>query len=90
MTGDANSQPVDSVESLSDLAGFIGADEATHEEQEDAPVTEDGEQEEVEEGQEAKEGEEEDEGEEQEDATVVLKHDGKEIPMKQSEVIELA
>lgn len=83
-------QPAEGVATLTDLTAMLDDGEDGGEE-EDAP-------EESEEGEvdpdeaEGEEAEQEDEPEEddQEEATVTLKHDGKEVSLKQSEVVELA
>lgn len=88
MTGDANGQPVEGVVTLSDLAA----------EMEEAPELGAGDkQAEGEEGEEEASGDvedtEESEGEgqeEQEEPTVTIKHDGKEVTLKQSEALALA
>lgn len=90
MTGDANGQPVEGVVTLSDLAA----------EMEQAPAEEleaGDEQAEGEEGESEAEGdvedseESEEEGEEeQEEPTVMIKHDGKDVTLKQSELVTLA
>lgn len=79
MAGDADKQPADGVVTLSDLANAM--DEADGENELEAEA-EGEEQEEVEEVK--------DQEEEQEEPTVTLKHDGKEIVLKESEVRELA
>lgn len=85
MTGDAEKQPVEGALTLTDLAENM--DEG---EEEQLPGESD-EGEESEETEEVEESEEQEESEEaEEEPTVTLKVDGKEIPMKQSEAIELA
>lgn len=82
-SGDGESQPGEGALTLSDLADGMdeegdGALPEGEEGEESEPV-----EEESEEGSESEE-------EQQEEATVALKHDGKEVSLKQSEVIELA
>lgn len=91
MEGQGESQPSEGVATLTDLSEMlIDGEEGT----EDAPVeSEEGEEEPDEaEGEEVEqEAEAEEEAEdEQEEATVTLKHDGKDVTLKQSEVVELA
>ena len=87
MVGDGpEGQPTEGVESLSQLGEMFGEDEDTPEESAQDEGDEDSEVDEAEE-----EGAEDAEDEEQQDEpTVVLKHDGKEVTLKQSEVVELA
>lgn len=85
MTGQAEGQPVEGVVTLNDLAAGMDDTGAENEEQDGADENEEEEQELPEE----EEQEEEEEGE-QEEPTVTLKHDGKEVTLKQSEVVELA
>lgn len=85
MAGDAAMQPAEG-DTLSGLAGLM--DDADEGEQPETEQEQDGE--EAEEQEEAGEGEEQEEQDEGDDATIVLKHDGKEIPLKKSEVVELA
>jgi hypothetical protein len=90
MVGDGESQPTEGVDALEDLANSLTGEQEQEEgdDQRDAPE-EDGEEsdeEQVEEG----EDEEGDEEEEEEDPTVVIKHDGKEVELKLSEVKDLA
>lgn len=92
MTGQAERQPVEGVSTLEDLAGAMDASEV---EAEELPEVEDeaGEAEvpEVEdEPTEESEDQDEAEDEQEEEPTVTLKHDGKEVTLKQSEAIELA
>lgn len=87
MTGDAETQPVEGALSLSDLAENMDEGPEVEEGEEGAESEEEGE----EEAQEGEESEEESETEEEEqDPTVVLKHDGKEVPLPLSKVKELA
>lgn len=87
MAGDAEGQPAEGAVTLSDLA-----------EEMDAGLEDDGsevgEEEEAEDSEpqdvEDESDEQEDEEEPEEEPTVVLKHDGKEVTLKQSEVIALA
>jgi hypothetical protein len=89
MTGQAEGQPVEGVATLSDLAAEMDTTEASTE-------SEDGDQEETDEADaeseqdEGQEGQDEAEDEAQEEPTVTIKHDGKEVTLKQSEVVELA
>jgi small-conductance mechanosensitive channel len=85
MTGDVEKQPVEGALSLSDLADAM--DEG--EEEQALDESDEGEESEETEGQEESE-EASDSEDEQEEPTVTLKHDGKEVVLKQSEVIELA
>lgn len=89
MTGDADRQPVEGVETLSDLAAEMDETDAGQEDDGEQVEDEDSEAE-VPDDVEDTEGEEDAEDEEQEEPTVTLKHDGKEVTLKQSEVIELA
>ena len=84
MQGQGESQPGEGAEmTLDSLAAQLGStEEAPDESEGDAP--EEAEQEEAEEpGEEAEESDED-------EATVTIKHDGKEITLKQSEALELA
>ena len=83
--GDGESQPAGS-ESLSDLAKAFESSETQEEDPGEESEPEQEGEEQAEEGEE-KEGEEE---EEQEEPTVTIKHDGKEVTLKQSEALELA
>lgn len=85
LEGDGESQPTEGVATLSDLAGMM--DDADEMEQ-DAPDESEGDESEESEGEEveAEDAEEDD----QDEPTLVLKHDGKEFELKQSEVVELA
>jgi hypothetical protein len=97
MEGDAlEGQPAEGVATLTDLAAAFEDGEMV-EDGEDAPAESDeGEEEVLEEaeGEEVEQDEEEAEAEESEEEaeepTVTLKHDGKEITLKQSEALELA
>lgn len=92
MVGDAETQPTDNV-TLSSLAEEMGSTEFVDEADDGVDVGEADESEESEEPEqeEPEEGEpEEAEEEAEEESTVTLKHDGKEVTLKQSEVIELA
>ena len=89
MVGDGESQPAEGVDALEDLANSLTGEE----EQEDGDQrgaqdedSEESEDEQVEEG----DGEDGDEDEAEEDPTVVIKHDGKEVELKLSEVKDLA
>lgn len=86
MFGDVETQPGEGALTLSDLAD--GMDEGDDE----VALAEDegGEEPELQEEDESEEGEQDAEDEEQEEPTVTLKHDGKEVTLKQSEVVELA
>lgn len=88
MFGDVETQPGEGELSLSDLADQM--DEGPEDDEGEL-----GELDESEESGESEEGEESEEGadteeEQQEESTVTLKHDGKEVTLKQSEVVELA
>ncbi len=90
MTGDANGQPVEGVVTLSDLAAEM--EEAPAEELEAGDEQAEGEEGESEaEGDvEGSEESEEEDQEEQEEPTVTIKHDGKDVTLKQSEIVALA
>ena len=84
MAGQDVSQPSDTVDTLSGIAGLMDSEtEAVAEESEGEEVSE----------SEAEQGEEQ-EGEEQdtdsEEQSFTIKHDGKEVNLKQSEILELA
>lgn len=91
MVGDPVTEPTDNL-SLSDLAAEVESSESPE------VLEEDSEEVEGEEGEEAApdsedepdEGESEDEDEQEEEATVTIKVNGKEVSLKQSEVIEMA
>lgn len=91
MVGDPGTEPTDNL-SLSDLAAQLESSETAEE------LEIDGEEVEGEEGEEAApdsedeadEGESEDEDEQEEEATFTLKVNGKDVSLKQSEVIEMA
>lgn len=87
MTGDGESQPVEGVDALDDLADALVPDDAEAADPDDADGEESGESEEVET---ADDDESEGEDEADEDPTVKLKHDGKEIEVKLSEALTLA
>jgi len=95
MAGDAQGQPAEGAVTLSDLAAEM---DAGSEENGEQVEDEAGEAEVPDSEEEAEEESEEDESEEadddaeddQEEPTVVLKHDGKEVTLKQSEVVALA
>lgn len=79
-------QPSEGVTTLDGLVGLMDGGEEGAETQEEAEEGEESaESEEVEESEEQEEAE-----EEQEEPTVTLKHDGKEVTLKQSEVVDLA
>lgn len=79
-------QPSEGVTTLDGLVGLMDGGEEGAETQEEAEEgDESAESEEVEESEEQEETE-----EEQEEPTVTLKHDGKEVTLKQSEVVDLA
>lgn len=84
MTGDLEREPVESGDALSDLANALDpvVDEAEQEETDESEESE-------EEEQESEEEESEEEEEEAEEQTFTIKHDGKEVTIKQSELIEL-
>lgn len=86
MQGQGESQPGDSEASLSDIGNLFAADDAVQDEQSDEAEDEDADEPEVDETDEADEASDKPE----DDPTVVIKHDGKEISLKQSEVLELA
>src|ERR1044072_1587067 len=89
MVGDGESQPTEGVDALEDLANSLtGEEEQEDGDQRDAP-DEEGEESDEEQVEEGKD-EEGDEEEEEEDPTVVIKHDGKEVELKLSEVKDLA
>ena len=91
MVGDPVTEPTDNL-SLSDLAAEVESSETAEE------LEIDGEEVEGEEGEDAApdsedepdEGESDDEDEQEEEATVTIKVNGKEVSLKQSEVIEMA
>lgn len=85
MTGDGESQPVESGDALDDLADALGPQKEEAESQ-DEPEEESEESEEESEEEEASE-EEEEEGEEK---VFTIKHDGKEIQLTESELIAKA
>jgi hypothetical protein len=88
MEGDGpEGQPAESVETMTDLVALLDEGEEGGESALD--------EEEQGEGSDASEGEgepeqEEDDEEQQDEPTIVLKHDGKEVALKQSEVVDLA
>lgn len=84
MTGDGENQPVESVDALSELANALDPADAQEEEAPEAEEPDDEGQEESEEDE-----PEEEEEEEAEEPTFTIKHDGKEVTLKQSELIEL-
>ena len=86
MQGQDASQPGDSEASLSDIGNLFAADDAVQDEQIESAEDEDADETEVEEADEADESADKP----ADDATVTIKHDGKEITLKQSEVTELA
>jgi hypothetical protein len=86
MAGDAAMQPAGS-ESLSELAELLNDSDETKEEIEGQ---EGGETEETESHEEEAKEEEGEEDEQKEEPTVTIKHDGKEVTLKQSEALELA
>ena len=90
MFGDVETQPGEGALSLSDLADQM--DEESPELEEEAGALDESEGEESDESEEVEGSEEGDdaEDEQQEEPTVTLKHDGKEVTLKQSEVVELA
>lgn len=84
---DPKGQPTEGVDTLADLTALLDGGE---EREDGTPVeSEEGELPDEAEGEEDGSEEEGDE-EEQEEATIVLKHEGKEVSLKQSEVVELA
>jgi hypothetical protein len=90
MVGDGESQPTEGVDALEDLANSLTGEQEQDEgeDQRDAhePDGEESDEEQDEDGEE----EEGDEEEQEEDPTVVIKHDGKEVELKLSEVKDLA
>lgn len=87
---DPQGQPAEGVVSLDSLASQLDAEEAAPGESE-SEESEQPEGVEAEEGEEASEPEESEESEEEaEEAAFTIKHDGKEVTLKQSEIIELA
>lgn len=89
MTGDGENQPVEGAVTLSDLASEL---DESPEAEDESELQVEGDDSEVEAGDDVGEEEEaaEDDEDEQEEPTVVLKHDGKEVTLKQSEVVALA
>jgi hypothetical protein len=87
MFGDVETQPGEGALTLSDLADGMdeGDDEVALAEDEGGEEPELQEEDESEEG-----GQDAEDEEQQEEPTVTLKHDGKEVTLKQSEVVELA
>ena len=84
MAGQDESQPSDTVDTLSGIAGLMDSEtEAVAEESEGEEVSES----EAEQGEEQEGEEQEQESEEQ---SFTIKHDGKEVNLKQSEILELA
>jgi hypothetical protein len=84
-TGDGASQPGEGAVSLSDLAASMDEADGNEATQDELPDTEEGEESEVDEAADAA-----DEDDEQEEPTTTIKVDGKEITLKQSELVELA
>lgn len=84
MTGDLEREPVEGVDALDDLANAIDPVAEGDKDEKDVPSSEDSDEEEQEE-QETEDEEEEDE----EEATFTIKHDGKEVTLTESELIEL-
>jgi hypothetical protein len=89
MVGDGESQPTEGVDALEDLANSLSGEEEQEDGDQRDAQDESGEEDEDEQV-EADEGEEGDEEEQEEDPTVVIKHDGKEVELKLSEVKDLA
>lgn len=85
MTGDLEREPVESGDALSDLVDSMTP--ASESEQEEGAESEESEEEEEE--QESEEEESEEEEEEGEEQTFTIKHDGKEVNLKLSELKEL-
>lgn len=84
LEGDGESQPTEGVATLTDIAEMMGEEGGDALEELDVS-------EESEESEEEESGEEQDEGEEeQEEASFTIKHDGKEVTLKQSEILDLA
>lgn len=92
MVGDGpEGQPTEGVVTLESLASQMDAEEAAPGESESEESEQPEEVEAVEEGEESPESEEGEESEEEaEEAAFTIKHDGKEVTLKQSEVLELA
>jgi hypothetical protein len=87
--GDGESQPTEGVATMTDLVALMDGGEEVVEDalgESGEEGEESGESEEVESGE---EGESEGEGE-QEEATFTIKHDGKEVTLKQSELVDMA
>jgi hypothetical protein len=89
--GDGESQPVEGVSALDDLANLLVVDEQPEVKQ-PKPKPDDAESDDSEEADESEESEEEEETEEEaeDDTTVKLKVDGKEVEVKLSEALNLA
>lgn len=89
LTGDGESQPVEGVDALDDLAeSLVPESEKAKAPDPDEPEGDDSED--AEEVEESDEDESEDADEDEEESTVKLKHDGKEIELKLSEALNLA
>lgn len=89
MEGDGpEDQPAEGVSDLDSLAEAITGGKPTEEDAQDESEGDD--PEDAEESGDEEEAEDAEEDEEEEEPTLVLKHDGKELPFKQSEVIGLA
>jgi hypothetical protein len=86
-SGDGESQPGEGVMSLSDLAAQM---EGSEQEGEEAPEGEESEESEAPEQAEAEGDAEDSEDEQQEEPTFTIKVDGKDVTLKQSELIERA
>ena len=89
MTGDADRQPVEGAVTLSDLAAEMDETDAGQEADGEQVEDEAGEADIPDDVEEAK-GEDDADDEPQDEPTVVLKHDGKEVTLPQSRVVELA
>lgn len=88
MVGDAETQPTESVDALTELANAFDP-EAGQEDEENAQAETDEDSDE-DESEEADEEEAEEAGEDEEEPTFTIKHDGKDVTLKQSELVEMA
>jgi hypothetical protein len=89
--GQGESQPAEGVVSLESLASQLDTEEAAPGESESEESEQSEEVEAAEEGEKSPESEESEESEEEaEEPAFTIKHDGKEVTLKQSEVLELA
>ena len=98
MTGDGESQPVEGVDALDDLAEALdptpakdeGAKPAADEDESEESGEQEVDESEEESDEDEPEEDDDDADDDQEEPTIVLKHEGKEVSLKQSEVVELA